>query len=265
MITIADYAVPKTLEGAYKVLISKKSNTVLGGCAFLRLGSKKIGTAIDLSKLNLNFINEGYDWIEIGAMTTFRDIETNSFLIEYFDGILPQSVSNIVGVQFRNIATVGGTVYSKYGFSDLITALLALDTEVVLYKRGQISLKNFLEEDFERDILIKIMIPKGKRRASFKTMRNSQSDYAILNAAVSNFQDDLKIAVGARPQRAQIAEKASRYLSSNKRTDEDIEYAAELAAKELSFGTNIRASKEYREHICKVLVKRAVQEVVKWR
>jgi len=262
LITIADYAFPKTLEEAYDILTDRKSNTILGGCAFLRLGSKRIGTAVDLSKLGLDFIRENCEWIEIGAMATFRDIEVNPILIKYFDGILPQSVSNIIGVQFRNIVTVGGTVYSQYGFSDLITALLALDTEVVLYKKGQMTLKDFLEENLDRDILIKIMIPKTERSAVFKMMRNSQSDYAILNAAVSSFQDEWKIVVGARPQRAKIAEEASKYLSSSQKTEEDIAYAAELAAKELSFGTNIRASKEYREHISKVLIKRAVQEVI---
>lgn len=262
MITIDNYAFPNTLEEAYDLLLSRKNNTVLGGCAFLRLGSKSIATAIDLSKLGLDNINEKDDEIEIGAMTTFRQIETDPILNHCFDGILPISVGDIVGVQFRNIATVGGTVFPRYGFSDLITALLSLDADILLYKGGRMGLKDFLEADLARDILVKIIIPKVKRRASFKMMRNSQSDYAILNASVSCFQDDWKIVVGARPQRAKIAENASRFLSDSKKTNKDIEYAAELAMEEVSFGSNIRASKEYREHLCRVLVKRAILEVL---
>lgn len=262
MISIQDYALPATLEEAYEVLTAKKSNTILGGCAFLRMGSKKIAVAVDLAKLGLDFINESDDNIEIGAMTTFRNIETSPVLAKYFNGVLPQAVSHIVGVQLRNSVTVGATVYSRYGFSDFITALLSLDADVVLYKGGQVSLETFLENGAKKDILVKVIIPKTDRKAAFQTMRNSRSDYAVLNAAVSNKENDWKVVVGARPQRAKIARAASHYLAESQLTKEDIEYAAELAANELTFGSNIRGSGEYREAICKVLVKRAIMEVL---
>ncbi len=262
MISIQNYVFPETLEEAYGILKSKKNNTVLGGCAFLRMGSKKIGTAIDLSRLNLNYIKECDEIIEIGAMATFREIETSPILTKYFNGVLSESVKNIVGVQLRNNVTIGGTVYSKYGFSDLITALLSLDADVVLYKQGRKSLEEFLEKRFEKDILTKIIIPKTNRKAVFKSMRNSSSDYAILNIAVSKENTDFKIVVGARPQRAKKAKEASLYLGKSKLTSEDIEKTSIIAAKELNFGSNIRGSKEYREAICKVLVKRALMEVL---
>lgn len=262
MISIKNYALPETLDEAYKILNEKRNNTILGGCAFLRMGSKKIGTAIDLSKLNLNFINENEKNIEIGAMTTFREIETSPILKKYFNGLLPESVSNIVGIQLRNIVTVGATVYARYGFSDLITALLSLDTEVILQNGGQVSLEEFLEKGSKKDILIKLVINKDARKAAFQMMRNSKSDYAILNVAVSKNDGEWKVVVGARPQRAKIAKEASLYLAKSNLTSEEIEQAAILAASELSFGSNMRASKEYREAICKVLVKRAITEVL---
>jgi CO/xanthine dehydrogenase FAD-binding subunit len=85
---------PETIEEAYKLLTEKKANTVIGGSAFLRMGSKRIGTAIELSKLNLDYIKEDSDYIEVGAMTTFRDIETNHIFKQNFNGLLPKSVSN---------------------------------------------------------------------------------------------------------------------------------------------------------------------------
>ncbi|CAH2212510.1 FAD binding domain-containing protein [Tepidibacter aestuarii] len=262
MISIQNYVFPETLEEAYNILKSKRNNTVLGGCSFLRMGSKNIGTAIDLSKINLNYIKECDEIIEIGAMATFREIETCPVLTKYFSGVLSQSVKNIVGVQLRNNVTIGGTVYSKYGFSDLITALLSLDTDVVLYNAGRISLEEFLEKSFEKDILTKIIIPKTNKKSVFKSMRNSSSDYAVLNVAVSKENTDFKIVVGARPQRAKIAKEASIYLGKSKLTDEDIELASNIAVKELNFGSNMRGSKEYREAICKALIKRAVMEVL---
>lgn len=262
MLTIQDYILPRSLEEAYEVIKVNKNNTILGGCAFLKMGSKKIGKAVDLSNLHLNYIEENEDTIEIGAMTTFREIETSPILAEYFNGILPKSVENIVGIQLRNIVTVGATVYSRYGFSDFITALLSLDAEVVLYNAGRNSLEDFLKNGVERDILVKIVLKKNNRKAAFQMMRNSKSDYAILNVAVSKLDNNWKIVIGARPQRAEIAKKASMYLAESEGTIEDIQQASIIAAGELIFGSNMRGSKEYRQSICRALVKRAIMEVL---
>lgn len=262
MFTLVDIAQPQTIEEAYNILTANKSNTVLGGCAFLRLGAAKIKTAIDLSNLNLNAIKELDDKIEIGAMTTFRDIETSLVLNQYFNGVLPRSVSDVIGVQFRNIVTIGATVFSKYGFSDLIPALLALDTEVELCKGGRVPLAEFLDKPSERDILIKVFIKKNKRKAAYHSMRKSASDFPILNVAISNWDHQWLIVVGARPSRAKIAKKASEELSNGNLSIENIENAANMAAEEITFESNMRGTAEYRKAICKVLVKRAITEVL---
>lgn len=265
MFSLLNLIQPETVEEAYDLLMQRKNNTVLGGCAFLRMGSKRIGTAVELSKLNLSYIEDQGDYIELGAMTTFRDIETSPILNENFNGLLPKSVSNIIGVQFRSIVTVGATVYSKYGFSDFITALLALDTEVELYKAGRMSLESFLDKPYEKDILTKVFIKKNGRKASYGNLRNAISDYPILNVAVSKNFNQWKVVVGARPQGAKIAKNTSDQLSEGNFSDENIEAIANMAAEELVFGTNMRGSADYRKAMCKVLVKRAVMEVLKCR
>lgn len=262
MFTVLDLVQPDSLDEAYQILFEKRNNTILGGCAFLKMGSKRIGTAIDLSKLGLGYIKEQADFIEIGAMTSLRDVETNTLLRESFNGVLPKSVQNIIGVQFRNGVTVGASVYSKYGFSDLITALLALDTEVELYRNGRMSLADFLGKPYEKDILVRLWIKKNKRLANYQSFRNSASDYSILNVAVSTLDDRWTIVVGARPRRAAIAKSASSTLSKENLTDKEIEDAAQKAAEELSFGTNMRGTADYRQALCRVLVKRGIMEVL---
>ena len=262
MFTLQKLLQPETIEEAYKILTEKKANTVLGGCCFLRMGSKRIGTAIELSKLNLDYIKEDSDYIEIGAMTNFRDIETSDILNTYFNGVLPKSVRNIIGVQFRNVVTVGATVFSKYGFSDFITGLLSLDAEVELAGEGRLSLEEFLDMDYKKDLLTRIFIKKDNRKAVFKDFRNSASDYSILNVSVSNNEGDWKIVVGARPVRAIIAKNASKELSKGDLTTEKVELVANMTAEELTFGNNMRATAEYRKTLCKVLVKRAIMEVL---
>ena len=61
----------------------------------------------------------------ICVKSTLFTVETYPVFNQYFNGVLPKSVSQIMGVQFRNIATVGASVYAKYGFSDLITPLFS--------------------------------------------------------------------------------------------------------------------------------------------
>ena len=239
MFTLMELVQPTSLEEAYEILTKRKNNAVIGGSAFLRMGKKRIGTGIDLSGLNLNLIEESSDYIEIGAMTTLRDLEVNPILNKYFDGVLPKSVRDIIGIQFRNVVTVGGSVFSRYGFSDLIVCLLALETEVELYNGGRMLLDEFLNKNYEKDILVKLYIKKNNASAVYKCMRNSRSDYPILNMSVSKVDSDFKICVGARPQRATIAHKASEFLSNNELNEENIIKASEIAAEELVFGSNI--------------------------
>lgn len=265
MFTVRDLVQPESIDEAYKVLAGKRSNTVLGGCAYLRMGSKKIGTAVDLSKLHLNDIKEQDGSIEIGAMATFRDMETHSLLNKHFTAIIPKALRNIVGIQFRNVVTVGASVFSRYGFSDLLTALLALDTEVELYQGGRMTLEEFMIKPFENDILTKVFIKLNDRNAAYQSFRNSASDYPILNAAVSQLNGQWRIVVGARPLKAQIAHKASLALTdlnSEGLTPSNIAKVAEMAAEELTFGTNTRGSAEYRKAMCKVLVQRGITEVL---
>ncbi len=262
MFTLSDLVQPEKLETAYQILLDKKNNAILGGCAFLKMGSKRIGTAIDLSNLNLSYIKETNGFIEIGAMTSLRDLEIHALLNNSFNGVLPKSVRNIIGVQFRNSVTVGASVYAKYGFSDLITALLALETDVELYKGGRMPLVDFLNKPKGKDILVRIWVKIDQCKATYLNLRNSASDYSVLNVAVSKLDDQWTIVVGARPRRATIASRASASLSKGSISETEIEAAAQQAAEELSFGTNMRGTAKYRKALCKVLVKRAIMEVL---
>lgn len=262
MFTLIDIVQPTTVEEAYLALTKRKNNQLIGGSAFLRMGKKRIGTGIELSNLNLDYIKEDENYVEIGAMTTFRQLETSKILEENFGSIIKNSVADIIGVQFRSVVTIGATVFSKYGFSDLIVALLCLDTEVELYKGGRISLEEFLNKNYEKDFLTKIFIKKSSKKSAYKSLRNAKSDYPLINVSVSKDISIFKICVGARPQRATIALNASKFLSTCELSEENIIKASQIAVDELSFGTNMRATKEYRYQMAKVLIKRAIMEVI---
>ena len=84
---------------------------ILGGGCWLRLGRKRIGTLIDLSGLGLDQIEEQDGWVRIGAMVSLRQLETSALLKERFGSLFADMTGHIVGVQFRNLATVGGSIF----------------------------------------------------------------------------------------------------------------------------------------------------------
>ena len=251
---------PDNLKAALEILKNDSNSVIFGGTTFLRLSDKKYSTGIDLSNLGLDYIKEKNDQIEIGAYTSLRTIEINPIIIKYFGNLLPKSIENLIGIQFRNNATIGGAIFGRLGFTEINTALLVLDCELEFEENGFVTFSEFISNwKIKRDILKKIIIKKNKGKCSYKMMRNSSSDFAILSVAVSNF-DNIKIAVGTRPSIAKLSRKASQIINSN---NNKIEEAVNIIAEEFKFGKDLRAEGKYRKMIAPVLVKRALQEVLK--
>ena len=125
MLDIKKYVKVQSLEEAYELCQNRK-NIIIGGMLWLKMQNRSVDTAIDLCDLNLNHIEDKGDEIHIGAMVTLRQLESNPILHQYTHGAMKESVHNIVGVQFRNLATVGGSLFGRYGFSDVLTMFMAL-------------------------------------------------------------------------------------------------------------------------------------------
>ena len=132
MLTIDQYVRAESLEQAYG-LCQKRNNVVLGGMLWLKMQDRKVGAAIDLCGLELDRITETEHAFELGAMVPLRALETHEGLNAMTQRAFAHSVEHIVGVQFRNCATVGGSVFGRFGFSDVLTLLLALDARVVFH------------------------------------------------------------------------------------------------------------------------------------
>ena len=135
MLTIREYKKAESLEEAY-TLNQKKSNRVIGGMIWLKMETLNVGTAIDLSGLGLDTIEETETEFRIGAMASLRALELHEGLAAYTNGAMRESVRHIVGVQLRNLATVGGSLYSRFGFSDVLTMFLVLTCASVKDENG---------------------------------------------------------------------------------------------------------------------------------
>lgn len=270
MFTIREYAMPETLDEAWTILKSRKGNQILGGCAWLRLGKKRINIAVDLSKCGLDYIREDDEKIEIGAMTSYRSVETSDILKSNFNGVIADCVSSIIGTQFRNTVTVGGSVYGRFGFSDFLTPLLALDTTVVLYKLGSIPLAEYMQMPYEKDIIEKIVIRKDGRKASYQMFRNSRADFPTLNLAASKDADgQYTITVGARGPRAVKAVRTATFLTDKlaggpadtAAMKAILAEAGDILTEEVAFTDNMRASAGYRRLLSRVLLEKGILEV----
>lgn len=260
---IVNYFKAKTIEEAYEKLNAAPSNLIIGGGAWLRLSSKTVDTVIDLEHVGLNQIIETKSSIEIDASVTLREVEKNAAVANLFNGIVNKGIKGVMGVALRNLVTVGGSIFGKYSFSDFITPLLAMNTEVEMYKAGKMSLEDFLKLRIkDKDILLKIIIKKDEGLGYYYKMKKTGLDFAVINVAVTKSNGLFKIVVGARPSIATFALKAMEYINNQKNvTDEIIEETAKIAVEELKFGTNSKASKEYRTELAKVYIRRGLKEV----
>ena len=248
MITIQKYVRAQSLEEAWQ-LNQNKRNRILGGMLWLRMGRGTVNTAIDLCDLGLDKIEESDEAFSIGAMSTLRDLEQHAALNAYTDGAIANAVKDIVGVQFRNMATVGGSIWGRFGFSDVLTVFLALDSYVELYKGGIIPLEQFAKMKKDNDILVRLIVKKTPCKVVYTAMRNQRTDFPVLTCAVSYANGEYKASIGARPGRAML-------LRSEK-----AEGFAGFVAENVPTEGNMRGSAAYRTHLVKVLVERSMTEL----
>lgn len=291
MLSIRNYRKAESLEEAWQ-LNQKRTNRVIGGMVWMKIGNGKIQTAIDLSGLGLDTIEETEEEFRIGCMVTLRQMELHEGIAAYSMGAVREALRHIVGVQFRNVATVGGSVYGRFGFSDVLTVLLAMDTYVELYRGGMIPLREFAQQKRDRDILVRILIKKTAGQFAYQSVRNTTTDFPVLTCAVALIDGKLRTAVGARPGRAVLLEEADpagdrkdeeentepereekeestepvrgetetvRPVEKKKvcrMTKERAEAFGRYAAEQIPVGSNMRGSAEYRTHLIEVLVRR---------
>ncbi len=287
MFQAKEYVKPASLEEAYR-LCQKRSSVVVGGMMWLKMETIRKQTIVDLSDLGLGEVRESEEEFQIGAMVTLRMLETDEGLNREFDGVFKECTRHIVGVQFRNGATVGGSVYGRFGFSDILTALLALDTEVELYHGGRMPLAEFAarpRQVTERDILTYVYVKKDKRKAAYLSERRTSTDFPLIACCGARTDWGWQFAVGARPGKAETVSfrvidgwlerrtgkpcqaveaqdtgwtKAAGLPQSEASGDAFAETLAGAAAASFIYGTNLTGSGTYRAYLAKVLLKRLI-------
>ena len=147
----------------------------------------------------------------------------------------------------------------------MLTCFLAMDSYVELYQGGIVPLREFVQMERDRDILVRLIVKKDGRKAVCLSERACSTDFPILVCAVSISEGRVEAAIGARPMKAEVvtlAEMAEDQVLAEL-TEDKIEELAEKAAESFRFGSNMRGSAQYRQHLAYVLVKRGLKKLWK--
>ena len=259
---VNEYYRASSLEDAYLKLQEDPKNAILGGGLWMKKLGQSYNALIDLSSLGLDKISETEDEVVVGSLVSQREFENSPVIRKLYNDAISFATREVMGVNFRNIATVGGSIMGRYPFSDVICGLLPYEVCLEFYPSQKMSLEDYLNYKGKLNaILVSIHIKKEKGVGYFKKVKTTALDFPIVNIAVSKINGKYKVAVGARPMVAALAKKAMEYLNSE--SNPDFAKAGEIAANELSFLDNKDASKDYRVELTKVYVRRGLEEVNK--
>ncbi|MBB6623603.1 xanthine dehydrogenase FAD-binding subunit XdhB [Clostridium gasigenes] len=284
MFDIKGIVEPETLNEALDMLNKNTSLKIIAGGTdvLIRLHHRNIENVelISLRKIEgLDEIKilENKD-IEIGAMTSFRKIFRNQIITDNIS-ILGEAAVSMGGPQVRNMATIGGNICNGAVSADSASTLYALNAKLKLQNsNGEriIPINEFYlgpgKVDLKKDeILTKIIIEKKSYENTkghyIKFSNRKAMDIAMIGVAVVLIEEDnkfkdLRIALGvAAPTPIRCIE-AENYAKGIEINEENIESIAKETMKSTKARNSWRASKDFREHLIKVLTVRAIKEII---
>ena len=229
----------------------------------LRLAQPSV--LVDIGRVSdLSYIRDGGDHIAIGALTRHREIETSDLLHEHAP-LLAHTASHVGDPQVRHRGTMGGSIAHADPASDLPATTLALGaTYVAQGPNGMREIEassfyqGFLTSSLAADeMLTEIRVPKMQGAGwSFQKFNRRAQDWAIVGVAAWRRNGDSGVALVNMGSTPILATSVSSALAGGS----SIADAAEQAVAEADPQADLNASVQYRQHLAKVLVRRALTE-----
>jgi carbon-monoxide dehydrogenase medium subunit len=227
----------------------------------LRLAQPSV--LIDIGRLaDLSYIRDEGDHIAVGALTRHMDVERSDVLREHVP-LLAHAASHVGDPQVRHRGTLGGTIAHADPASDLPATTLALGaTYVAQGPNGRRDIpagefyRTFFESALEPDeMLVEIKLPKMNGAGwSFQKFNRRAQDWAIVGVAAWRRNGDAGVGLVNMGSTPILATSVASALSGGA----SVADAAELAADDAEAQADLNASVEYREHLVKVLTRRAL-------
>jgi carbon-monoxide dehydrogenase medium subunit len=221
---------------------------------------------IDIARItDLSYINDAGSYIAIGAMTRHMDVE-KSPIVNQHAPLLANAASHVGDPQVRHRGTIGGSIAHSDSASDLPATALALGaTYIAQGPNGTREIaavdfhKGFLESELSADeMLTEIRIPKMNGATwGFQKFNRRAQDWAIVGVAAWKRGTESGVALVNMGSVPILATSVSQAIASGA----SIAEASQLAAAEAEPQSDSNASAEYREHLARVLVRRALESV----
>jgi carbon-monoxide dehydrogenase medium subunit len=273
-----DYVRPDTAAAAAAALRDggEDAKALAGGQSLiplLRLRLAYPSVLVDLGGIDaLRGVRDDGDALVIGAMTTHHEVMTNP-LVRQHAGLLAAATETVADPAVRHRGTLGGALAHGDSASDLPAVALAYGAQLVVEgPGGRRTIEaadcwlDYLQTTIGPDeLLVEIRVPKLGDGWGFhyeKFHRTAQA-YALVGVAALVHRDGDTVSearvgltnMGSTPVRASATEAA---LAGATATAEAIADAASHAADGTSPPTDLHAAADYRQHLARVLVRRAV-------
>lgn len=270
LLTANEYLKPQSLEEAYKLGNLPNSIYVSGGLMVAQLKLSNLERLVDLKPLGLDGVTEEENGIRIGANVKLSALMTDRTLSQMYGGFFREVAGDVGSTQIRNMATVGGSIAFKLGWSDVITMFMTVEASVEFYdgEIRELPIDEFISEKHRGAIITSVKIPKGDGvSVAFEKFSKSTFDIATLNVGVKlEFDGETVkksvIVVGSRPMISERVPVVENFLNG-KDAKNALEDAAMLIENSVKTGTDIRASSEYRRELAVALFKKAMRGVLK--
>ena len=275
MIPVAfDYQKATTVDEAISAL-SGGGKLLAGGHSLLpaiKLRLNQPEKLINITGISeLKGIKEEDGEIVIGAATTHAEIMNNS-LIKSKLSFFSKGAAMIGDVQVRNYGTIGGSLAHADPASDWTAMVLAADAAIEVQGNGgkrRIKATDFFTGLFstalqDDEILTAIRIPEppaGTKTVYVKFFQPA-SRFAIVGCAVFRTPDGKTNIAFTGVSSTPFKDTAAENIVSGKTLDEaTINAASNVAAEEADILSDHYASEEYRKHLAKVYLKRALKAI----
>ena len=218
---------------------------------------------IDLGRVTeLSYVRDEGTYVAIGALTRHHDVATSALLLSDIP-LLAHTAEAVGDPQIRHRGTIGGSVAHADAAADLPATLLALDATFVVRgasrRRARCRPRSSSRASSRprsspascsprSRCPSRPPRPRGRSRSSTSGRSTSRSSAWPSRARRSRWSTWARRRCGPTAVESALASGAS------------VADAAALAAEGTNAGSDIHASKAYREHLARVLVRRALEE-----
>lgn len=275
-----EYFAPREIEEAVSLLnrYGGDAKVLAGGQSLIPLMNLRLSrprALVDINRIaHLAYIRQNDGQLAIGGLTRAHALE-RSEVVSSKCPLLSQAAGLIGHLAIRHRGTIGGNLAHADPASELPAALLALEGEIIA--TGPSGVRTIPAQDFFRglmataldpaEIVTEVRVPvfSPGTGAAFEELSRRHGDFALVGvAALVRLDTDgrcrqARIAlcgVGPMALRARRSESALQGLAL---TEEALEAAAQEVDGEIDPASDIHASGEYRRHVAKVLIKRALR------